>query len=179
MDGILLGLAAEDGIGDLDDRLAGNRREEAAQEGVGNLEPLVLAERDQRLLVRGRAHVELFLQQLEPREIVQAVELSETPEDLPEDLLLVACELLVEKRFGLVRIAHAPPPSGIADELLPELLLKRLDILLDHPERHVRTRPVHLFEYLFGGVVPVGIGEQAVDDPVSRHCVFAYWHGSK
>ena len=50
-------------------------------------------------------------------------------------------------------------------------------VLLDHPERHVRTRPVHLLEYLFGRIVPVGVGEQAVDDPVSRHRVFAYWHG--
>lgn len=101
---------------------------------LGHLQNLVAAEGYQGLSRLVRTHLKLLLEKVQPCEVVKSLELSESLEDLPEDLLLIACEFLVEDRRRLVRVAHGASSGSVPNHLLSELLLQRLDILLDHAE---------------------------------------------
>ena len=87
----LLRLAAEHCIGDADHLLAGYRSEETAEKSLGHLQNLVAAEGYQGLSRLVRTHLKLLLEKVQPCEVVKSLELSESLEDLPEDLLLIAC----------------------------------------------------------------------------------------
>ena len=173
----LFRFAAEYGICDADHLLAGYRREETAEKGLRHLKNLITAEGNQRLSRLVSAHLKLLLEKVEPGEVVKSLELAKSFEDLPEDLLLVACELLVEDRCGLVSIAHGASPGSVPNHLLAELLLQGLDILLDHAERDRRIAgTVHLLADVTSGVVMIRVGKYLVDDAVSLESVFVYWH---
>ena len=164
-------------VSDTDCLPAGNGGEELSEKVGGVLKDVILPKGDNGTLLPLFLEFEFSAQKIKPGEVVQPLELAQSPEHLPEKFLLIRVELLIEKRRALVHVPDGAAPSLVSSHFLSEFVLEGTDILLNHPDTDIAVSlSLHILQKLFRGVVVIGVGKQPVNHPVSLQCVLVDRH---